>query len=524
MINTFNQLFQYLEKEEIKFDKNEFLFQIQSHPDFPSLLSISDTLSFLKVENTAIRLSKEQLDLLPNRFVVLLLEHLSSPTLYFLEKNDALTYWINKNKKKILITRTELEQRWADIVLLIEKPNSQNALVSKKNNSVLFLTCFTLLFFVAFLYFFKVSIIDSLFFGFPMIGILFTIAALKDLFGTKSEMLNAFCNITVSTSCVTVVGSNKWKIFNFLNFSDLSMLFFTFQFVGLFVSLLSNTSAFFFQIQKTLLFYSIPVVLLSLYFQKFVEKKWCPICLVIIAVLSLELIYLIRFSSLKFVFSINSVALFSLIFLLVCLVWFPLKQLLTKYKQLKETELKANRFFRNYESFKNNLLVSNKIDFPSIPLVLGNKDSKLVITIITSPFCGHCKKMHEVVNTILEKHQKNIQIQLIIKVSIENQNEEEKLFFRSLMSIYFDKGEVFFKEALHNWFENKNLKKWLNYYKLEISNAVKIDSIYHKHNDWFIANNLTYTPALFINGYEYPKIYDRENLEFFISDLIEYNF
>lgn len=46
MINTFNQLFQYLEKEEITFDKNEFLFQIQSHPDFPSLLSISDTLSF----------------------------------------------------------------------------------------------------------------------------------------------------------------------------------------------------------------------------------------------------------------------------------------------------------------------------------------------------------------------------------------------------------------------------------------------------------------------------------------------
>ncbi len=43
---TENFLFQYLEKEDIFIDKNEFLFQIQSHPDYLSLLSIADTLRF----------------------------------------------------------------------------------------------------------------------------------------------------------------------------------------------------------------------------------------------------------------------------------------------------------------------------------------------------------------------------------------------------------------------------------------------------------------------------------------------
>lgn len=42
----FNYLFQYLEKEDIKVDKAEFLFQIQSHPGYPSVLAISDALTF----------------------------------------------------------------------------------------------------------------------------------------------------------------------------------------------------------------------------------------------------------------------------------------------------------------------------------------------------------------------------------------------------------------------------------------------------------------------------------------------
>ena len=46
MSNQFYYLFQYLEKDKIFIDQTEFEFQIQSHPNYPSLLAISDTLSF----------------------------------------------------------------------------------------------------------------------------------------------------------------------------------------------------------------------------------------------------------------------------------------------------------------------------------------------------------------------------------------------------------------------------------------------------------------------------------------------
>ena len=50
---------------------------------------------------------------------------------------------------------------------------------------------------------------------------------------------------------------------------------------------------------------------------------------------------------------------------------------------------------------------------------------------------------------------------------------------------------------------------------------MKIDAVYGNVNTWGINNNFNYTPAVFINGYEYPIQYERENLIYYIDDLIE---
>lgn len=44
---------------KLKSEKNEFLFQFQSHPNYPSALAFSDTLNFLGVKNNAYNLEKE---------------------------------------------------------------------------------------------------------------------------------------------------------------------------------------------------------------------------------------------------------------------------------------------------------------------------------------------------------------------------------------------------------------------------------------------------------------------------------
>ncbi len=521
MTINYNFLFYYLEKEGIIIDKEEFIYQIKSHSDYPTLLSISDTLNFFSIDNAAIRINFSEIESLPNRFIALLHDSENKDRLLFIEKKGS-KYFIIEDKKTLEISIFDLEKNWANIILLIEK----SELEVIKNNRYRFtwlLPVFCLSSFLLTLIKIESNLVFKLFFIFPIIGFLFSVAALKDLFGAKSEIINNFCNLTVSTSCSTIVNSDKWKFFSYINFSDLAIVFFTSQFFGLLTLLITKNSTDFFSIQFVLLFCSVPIILLSLYFQKFVEKKWCPICLVIISIIILEILYLIFEFNLNFCFSLQSLFLFGLVFLFISFVWVHLKKLLNEHKDLKESQLKSNRFIRNYETFKNTLVSKNKAELPFSPLVLGNKESKTIITIITSPFCNYCKEAHEIIERILYKYGNYLQIKLIIKTDLDSLDENKKLLIRSLMHIYFNESIENFKNKMNYWYETKNITSWLDKNQLNDFDFSKIDSIYNYQNTFCTNSGYNYTPAIFINGYEYPKLYERNNLEFFINDLIEDN-
>jgi glutaredoxin len=522
MTENFNSLFQYLEKEEISIDKSEFLFQIQSHPDYPSSLSINDTLNFFNIQNGLLKVDISQLELLPNQFATFLNDDRDVSQLYFIEKkgND---YFYNQDKKTKEISASKLQSKWNDVVLLVQKSENEVSKKIKNNNTTLVLSSLSILFFLWVLFQSEESLLSIMFFIFPIIGILFSIAAHKDLFGTKSAFINKFCNISTTTSCSTIIGSNKWKIFSFINLSDLSIVFYSSQLITFFAFILTNNTLDFFNIQKILLFLSIPVLLLSVYYQKFIEKKWCPICLAIITVLFSEILYLISFKNTSLNITFQSITIFGFIFLTIAFVWSVLKNTLNKQKELIEFQLIGNRFMRNYDVFKSLLIKKDKIELPYSPFILGNKESNTEITIITNPFCGYCKDAHDIMDKILFAHKSDIKVKLIISIDISLSDDEIKAFVRSLMAIYLDNGEEAFLESLNYWFENKDLKDWLSVYKTDCDQE-KIDTIYNSQKQWCKDNHFTFTPAIFVNSYQFPKTYSREYLEFFVNDLIEDNF
>lgn len=53
-MNNSHPIFLYLKKQNIQVDKSEFQFQLQSHPDFPNLLAIVDTLNFFDISAGAV--------------------------------------------------------------------------------------------------------------------------------------------------------------------------------------------------------------------------------------------------------------------------------------------------------------------------------------------------------------------------------------------------------------------------------------------------------------------------------------
>ncbi|AWG26229.1 hypothetical protein FK004_13820 [Flavobacterium kingsejongi] len=260
---------------------------MQSHPDSSSLLSISDTLNFFNISNSFFEVQFSDLNLLPNKFICLLIDEQDKKNLYLIEKKGDY-YFSIYNSKRNKIELSTLKSSWCNIVLHIEIDQKQ-IIKPRKNNPSLLLLIVLLLLFLSLCITSRISEQISFFICLVFIGILLSILSLKSLIGFDFKLLDSICNLN---SCSTLLSSKKWKIQKFIDFSDLSIVFFISQFSGIIVFLFANKINEFMQIQKIVLFSSIPIILLSLYFQKFIEKKWCILCLFIVAIIGVELIYL----------------------------------------------------------------------------------------------------------------------------------------------------------------------------------------------------------------------------------------
>ena len=131
MTENFSFLFKYLKKENITIDPKEFDFQVQSHSDYPSLLAIRDTLSFLKITNLATRLENEDVVHLPDTFIALIQEKEASPFLEFIERKENGFQYL-KEGKLMLVSDKMFDKMFQNIVLLAE--NEENVLTTKKSN------------------------------------------------------------------------------------------------------------------------------------------------------------------------------------------------------------------------------------------------------------------------------------------------------------------------------------------------------------------------------------------------------
>jgi hypothetical protein len=520
MQEELTSLFHYLEKEEISIDKKEFDFQLQSHPDYPSLMAIVDTCDFFNIENGAINVDVSELELLPKQFVAYLNDETNNARLHYIEKKDE-DYIELKNRKVTVIAKEEITKRWKGVVLLVEK--SQTEISVSKNSKMSISLFFIVVAFVVVLSQFNENFYVKLFFLLPALGFLLSVAALKDLFGAKSELINNFCRMTATESCNVVVDSNKWLIFKYLNFSDLSIVFFASQFISLFLFILTENVASFFIINKLLFLGAIPLIVLSLYYQKFVEKKWCSICLTISFLLLVELGFIVSLNLDDYNITLQSVTLFGFIFTTTFFGWRSLRKIMSQHKDLKEFQFKGSRFIKNYEIFKNTLIASNPLldDLnKNHKILIGNKESPVKITVISSPFCGHCRGVHSLMEEILERHNDKVCFDIRFNFNAELADERSKKIHEYLLSLYYKNGEESFRNGLKNWFE-------VNDKNVEIDAAItvemktKINDLLENQFSWNQKNNLNFTPVILINHFAYPKQYERNDLIYFINELFD---
>lgn len=494
---NFDKLIDY-----IKIDKQEFYFQFNSHPNFPSVLAFSDTLNFMGVRNDAYELDKEYWDELPKEFITIV-DHSFS----LIKKNEnQFTQYSDQIKN---ISKENLYKSSDNFVLLFEKTENVKNISSFNFKPFIYLV-FGIILVYSLIQF---SWYESTFNMLSLLGIYISLELFNQKFGEESVVVNNICgkaaNNGSQSSCSKIFSSDKIDILG-LKLSDFSLIYFLgITVIGL---IFPNAQL----VLKVIAFFSSLVILYSLYIQVFVEKTLCKICILIIFILLAQ----ITISSLYFKWEVFLSIIFISVILLIVIfstVVF-VNNLMIQKEELKKSNAKNLRFKRNYDLFKRELLDYKKIEFnDNQTFFLGNKNSKLHISIISNPYCGFCKRAHEIIEDLLKKYPNDISVQIRFNYFPESSEKYTQLI-SDFLNIYKNKFENEFLKAIEIWFESKNedqVKEISNMKIIEdLSDIIRISM----EN---IALNLSFTPILIINGYKFPEKYDREDIYYFIDELIE---
>ncbi|RKN79620.1 vitamin K epoxide reductase family protein [Ulvibacterium marinum] len=511
----------FLKKQGLKTDFDELEFQLLSHPSYPSLHSVTGVLNHFGIENLALKvpINRDILGQLPKTFITL--NKKDQFLVAIKEGGGVSTISTDRGRKKISVNK--FLESWRGIVVVTEKEDE--ILKKAGNNKVHGIVYLITICIILGLFFFQgPTAFRAGHFLFSIIGFAISVLIVRHELGLNTRMLHKVCSANETTSCDAVLNSNGATILKWFKLSDASFVYF----LGL---VLSWNILLIFRINDLpiilLTVLALPITLYSIFYQIFVVKKWCPLCLGIVVVLWMQACTLIFFESSLSTLNVDSISivLFLLGFWLAFSFWLFSKPLLVKQIELKKLSIAHNKFKRNYALFDALLAKSNKIQtgIPEIEgreIVLGNAYAPIELLMVTNPLCIYCKSAHHDLKELLRKNHDSFRILIRFNVSTKT---EENLDYRvtcRLLELYSLEPQEMVFEALHEvYLDNTDLNMWLS--KWGEVKDISFKYLLERQQQWCHSNGINFTPAVLINGREFPKEYERSDIAYFVEDLIE---
>lgn len=519
-MNRKSPFLQYVNKNIRDFNEVEFLFQLNSHPLQNTLAALKDTLNFMHIRCSFYSVPKTNITDMPSEFIALL-KRQGKKELYYVKKVGPKRYKIHSDQGVNVLNINDLALIWSEVVFIINNSAYKNQNTPNKSHLKQGLLIGSILLLLVLLH--PIIKWPIFWLSSSLFGLFISVVSLKNLFGIKNQTYDNFCKLSKKSNCDKVTSSYKWMIFRIIPFGDLSLLFFSTQVIALFLFIPAISLEVYFSIQFLLAICSVPFILLSLTYQLFKVKTFCPLCILTILILVVQFIYLLNIKYDLFLSSIENTTYYSLVGIILLLTWSFVKHIFEDLKSLKINQIRFNRLTRDYDIFKSVLLASVRQEhFPSSKFTLGSKDKNAtVISIITNPFCQHCKEAHKIIEKLLDTHNNELRVEFIFNISISSLSPQRKEIFRSMTNIYLHKNENEFKKSLSNWFLwNRDTNKWLDIYRFIIDGDTKDNKILESQRKWCLKTNNIMTPKIFINNYLYPTSYPRNAIPYLMPEII----
>ena len=332
-----------------------------------------------------------------------------------------------------------------------------------------------------------------------------------------NPILQQICTAGAKTNCNAILSSKQAKLFNFFSWSEIGFFYFT----GSFLALLFFTPKAIFLIAVINLL-ALPYTIFSVYYQWRIAKQWCVLCLTVQVLLIAEFIVALTTNQLTTLSIKNAVLIFNsqfiLSFLLPFIIWYLLKPNLLKAQEAKRTKRQLMRFKYDTQIFSALLLKQKQVVYSSqgLGISIGNANAQHTIVKVCNPYCGPCATAHPVIEELLATNP-NIKAQIIFTAT-NKEGDKRALPVKHLLAIAANNNEQQTKQALDAWYmaKEKNYEVFASQYPVNGSLEQQNNEL-AKMEEWCNKTEISFTPTLFINGYQLPEVYSVADLKYLLS-------
>lgn len=496
-----------------------------THPYYPSLKCICDALDNWKIKYYALNLDIDEIENLNCCFIAHLNIH--GGRFVFVEdiKNNCAVYFMHDDKPKIE-KFDNFSKRMSGAVLILDpdkfsgdkeyKKVIQNQLIKK---SILPLGILTLITFT-FLNIVSGAFENFLQSDFPLvfllctklIGIIISIFLITHDLKLSSEIQDKICSFSFKTDCNTVLDSKASKIFGWLGWADMGLIYF----IGTFLFLFAGDDIESFSILSFISLFTIPYPVYSIYYQSRKAKKWCPLCLSVQVILIIEFIFLFPFIENQLPSGIDFLRFF-FVLIISATFWIYFKAYFNASRERETSYFSLQKFKRDPKVFIYLLKSSDAIKIPkkNENLIFGNLNPTTRLTAFLSLNCTPCAKTFNQIKSLLDSSG-DFGLNIIF---LDYGNNQIQKVVCTLYYTYEKKGSEVVLNFLDKWYALPKQKR-NQYFMKEFSEDINIDTKLLEENQKILKQlGVHSTPVIFINGYKFPSLFELDDIKYFRDEL-----
>lgn len=525
--NTCVVLFQLIKKLKIKISETSLLAELEKHPDYPSLHALSDVLDNFHIPNFAYQIGFEDVLNISGPFIA----HVKNPKtvqefVMVSEVNGDQVIISNQNFKDKCINKETFRELFLGIVFVVqpgtiaEKGGSRFEGVKKlflqNKNLIIALGFLAILIPLFSLHIFSLNSLYSpvaLLIICKISGMIVSLLLLIQTFDSNNVFVQRLCQVS-KTNCSAVLASDNARLLGAISWAELGCLYF----VGTGLALLFNNGSLpMLLILRLFNFMTIPYVFYSFYTQYKILKNWCVLCCIVQLIFCLELV---AFSYIP-PGGWGLPALSGWVDLCSCfafpvLIWMFIKPYFLRSVHFESLKTELRTFKYNSTLFNTTLThqPQYKLLDENSSIILGNKDAKTTVSLVSSPYCEPCSVAHKSFDAWIMDRE-DIKFQIVFATGDDYQNHKTEVS-RHLMSLTYENGFEYMRQALNDWYgqKKKDYKLWAKRYPYKSEHA--LSPVMEIQRKWCSMVEIESTPAIFINGYKLPDIFQPDDIKYLI--------